>query len=109
MYRLICLVVMLSMVMPLIGMMQISTISTPAGLESPTFSAGGEHDWTRAKSWTTGGCGFPSDSQRLESQAFANRGSFPTERAGFEPAVNFRPHSISSAAQSAALSPLLVI
>ena len=41
-----------------------------------------------------------------ENMEPAKAGSMDTERAGFEPAVEFPPHSISSAAQSTTLSPL---
>jgi hypothetical protein len=45
-------------------------------------------------------------SQVLLGKALASHSTFGAERAGFEPAVNFRPHSISSAAPSAARPPL---
>ena len=46
--------------------------------------------------------------QTTENPMVAEHGSFEAERAGFEPAVEFPPHSISSAAPSAARSPLLM-
>jgi hypothetical protein len=46
---------------------------------------------------------IPKSRENMEP---ANAGSMDTERAGFEPAVEFPPHSISSAAQSTTLSPL---
>ena len=44
-----------------------------------------------------------------KKQEPAGAGSLGAERGGFEPPVRFPVHSISSAAQSAALSPLRVI
>ena len=44
--------------------------------------------------------------QTLNTSVFAAGGSLYTERMGFEPMVKFPPHSISSAAPSAARSPL---
>ncbi len=46
------------------------------------------------------------DPQILDSKAVANRGSLEAERKGFEPLVRLPAHGISSAAPSAARSPL---
>ena len=55
----------------------------------------------------TAGCEYGHVGQQTaEKQEPANAGSFDTEREGFEPSVDFRLHSISSAAQSTTLPPL---
>lgn len=55
------------------------------------------------------GCGIESrDSQTTERSVVAEHSSLEAERMGFEPMVEFPPHSISSAAPSAARSPLRV-
>ena len=59
---------------------------------------------------TTGTSGLRNavpEFETLKKQEPALAGSFIAERAGFDPAVRFPVHSISSAAQSATLSPLL--
>lgn len=63
----------------------------------------------RDKNWTTGGAENANGLQSLEFQGSAGRCSLQAERGGFEPPVHFHGHSISSAAQSATLSPLRVI
>ena len=65
--------------------------------------------WNLDKNGTTAWINENRDSQIIDGSMVTNCGSFVAERAGFEPAVEFPPHSISSAAPSAARSPLLMV
>ena len=73
-----------------------------AGSVTATETLEGKRD----KNGTSGRKNGSRDSQILEESRVTNRGSLNTERMGFEPMVEFPPHSISSAAPSAARSPL---
>jgi hypothetical protein len=63
----------------------------------------------RDKSGTTGRNFAPMSLQRPENKPFASPGSLKAERGGFEPPVPVKGHSISNAAQSATLPPLLAL
>ncbi len=63
-------------------------------------------DCRRDRTGTQPGAMQNEASQVPFSKSLARPRCSTTERAGFEPAVPFRAHGISNAAQSAALSPL---
>lgn len=74
---------------------------------SGLFSTATE-EMNRDKTGTARGQVLERMPQAVYQQTFTKRFSFEAERGGFEPPVQLPAHGISSAAQSAALAPLLV-
>ena len=60
------------------------------------------------RTWTSGGPRNDYGSQMLASGVLTSRLSFQTERTGFEPAEDLRPHGFSKPALSTTQPPLLI-
>ncbi len=63
--------------------------------------------WPLAKTGTRGAAKNEANSQLPVTSAVASGRSFGTEREGFEPSVDLRPHRFSRPARSATPAPLL--